>query len=86
MNTSAAVGSMIGLIVAGDMIREDAHLGWRNYFWLQCALWGATAVGLVFGYRPPTRKTQYDHLTLRQKLAKLDLPGVALVSHLDFFA
>ena len=42
------------------------------------ALWGATALGLFFGYRPPKRHTRYDHLSFLQKIARLDLPGFGL--------
>ncbi len=42
-------------------------------------IWGATALGLLFGYRPPKRHTKYDHLSLYAKIGKLDLPGMLLV-------
>lgn len=42
-------------------------------------LWGATALGLLVGYRPPKRHTTYDHLSILQKVRKLDLPGMFLV-------
>lgn len=38
-------------------------------------LWGGTAVCIFFGYQPPKRHTLYDHLSLPQKIASLDLPG-----------
>lgn len=44
------------------------------------ALWGATAIGLFFGYRPPKRHTRLDHLSLWQKLGRLDLPGCGLLT------
>lgn len=42
------------------------------------ALWGATAISLLLGYRPPKRHTRLDHLSLPEKLGNLDLPGFAL--------
>ncbi len=44
------------------------------------ALWGASAVGLFFGYKPPKRHSRLDHLSFGQKLARLDLPGCGLLT------
>ena len=44
------------------------------------ALWGVTAIGIFFGYRPPVRHTRLDHLSLFQKIKALDLIGFALLS------
>lgn len=43
-------------------------------------LWGATAIGLFVGYRPPKRHTRLDHLSWVQKLGCLDLPGFGLLT------
>lgn len=43
-------------------------------------LWGATALGILLGYRPPKRHTRLDHLSFIQKLGHLDLPGGALLT------
>lgn len=44
------------------------------------ALWGTTAIGIFFGYRPPKRHTRLDHLSFWQKLTHLDLPGFGLLT------
>lgn len=44
------------------------------------AVWGATAAGIFFGYTPPPRHTQLDHLSFWQKLGKLDLPGLSILT------
>ena len=44
------------------------------------ALWGATAIGTFFGYRPQKRHTRLDHLTIWQKLGHLDLLGFGLLT------
>jgi uncharacterized membrane protein len=43
-------------------------------------LWGLTAICLFFGYKPPKRHTDFDHLSLTQKIARLDLPGFMLLT------
>jgi hypothetical protein len=43
-------------------------------------LWGATAIGIFFGYRPPKRHTRLDSLSFWQKLRHLDLPGCGLLT------
>ena len=42
------------------------------------ALWGATTIGIFFGYRPPKRHTRLDHLSFWQKLHHIDLTGSGL--------
>lgn len=44
------------------------------------ALWGVTAIGIFFCYRPPKRHTRLDHLSFWQKLTSLDLPGFFLLA------
>lgn len=44
------------------------------------ALWGMTAICLFLGYKPPRRHTRLDHLSLWQKLGRLDLPGFFLLT------
>ena len=44
------------------------------------ALWGTTAIFIFVGYRPPKRHTRLDHLTLWQKIGRLDLPGCGLLT------
>lgn len=44
------------------------------------AIWGLTAIGIFFGYRPPKRHTRLDLLSLWQKIKRLDLPGFGLLT------
>jgi hypothetical protein len=44
------------------------------------AFWGATAIGIFFGYRPPKRHTRLDHLSFWQKLGQLDLAECGLLT------
>jgi len=44
------------------------------------AFWGVTAIGLFVGYRPPKRHTRLDHLSFWQKIGRLDLSGVGLLT------
>jgi hypothetical protein len=43
-------------------------------------MWGATALCILVGYRPPKRHTRLDHLSFFQKLKYLDLPGCGLLT------
>ena len=44
------------------------------------ALWGVSALGILVGYRPPKRHTRFDHLSILQKIGKLDLVGCGLLT------
>lgn len=42
-------------------------------------LWAFTALGIFVGYRPPKRHTRLDHLTIWQKIGRIDLVGCGLL-------
>ncbi|QDS73349.1 hypothetical protein FKW77_006804 [Venturia effusa] len=48
--------------------------------WIMMAVWGLTAAGIFFGYRPPRRHTRFDSLSFLQKIRRLDLPGFGLLT------
>lgn len=52
----------------------------NNEQWIQFALWGAVAIGVLAAYRPPKRHTRLDHLSIMQKLGCLDLLGCGLLT------
>lgn len=80
MNIAASLGAISGPLIIGALTRSDRVNGWRDFYWVQFALWGLTALGLLFGYRPPKRHTRYDHLSLWQKIYQLDLVGFSLLT------
>ncbi|CAG9993191.1 unnamed protein product [Clonostachys byssicola] len=86
MNIAACLGAVVGPLVIGAFAKADVKNGWKNFYqangqqWVQMALWGMTAIGIFFGYRPPKRHTQLDHLSFWQKLGHLDLPGFGLLT------
>ena len=43
-------------------------------------LWGASALGIFVGYRPPKRHTRYDHLSFWRKITLLDIFGSFLLT------
>jgi MFS family permease len=51
-----------------------------NIQWVQMGLWGAAAVGIFAGYRPPKRHTRLDHLSFWHKLSYLDFVGIFLLT------
>jgi MFS family permease len=79
-NIAAALAAVSGPLSIGALTKHDPDNGWRTYYWIQMGVWGATAVGIFVGYRPPKRHTRLDHLTFVQKLGQLDLPGFALLT------
>jgi hypothetical protein len=42
-------------------------------------IWGITALGIFVGYRPPKRHTRLDHLSIWQKIKRIDLLGCGLL-------
>ncbi|KAL3483021.1 major facilitator superfamily domain-containing protein [Aspergillus germanicus] len=80
MNVAAVLGATSGPLIIGALTKANPSTGWRKFYWIQMALWGATALGLLFGYHPTKRHTALDHLTLREKLARIDLVGFFLLS------
>ncbi|KAJ5175113.1 uncharacterized protein N7482_000990 [Penicillium canariense] len=80
INIAGSVGACAGPLIIGSLTRANPHTGWRNYYWIQMALWGVTAIGLFVGYRPPKRHTRLDHLSFWQKLGRVDLLGFFLLT------
>ena len=80
MNIAAATGAITAPLIIGALTERNVINGWRDFYWIQMALWGTTAVCLFFGYRPPKRHTRLDHLSFWQKLSHLDLPGFSLLT------
>jgi MFS family permease len=79
MNVGALLGSISGPIAIGALTRQSVHSGWKNFFWIQFAIWGLTTIGLFVGYRPRKRHTHLDRLSFWQKLRHIDLLGNGLL-------
>ncbi|EXJ63979.1 hypothetical protein A1O7_00314 [Cladophialophora yegresii CBS 114405] len=80
MNVAAALGAITGPMAIGALTKRDPVNGWRDFYWIQTAFWGATAAGIFVGYRPPKRHTRLDHLSVWQKLGHCDIPGCSLLT------
>ena len=80
INVAAALGAISGPLAIGAFTNNDVVNGWRKFYWVQFAIWGVTALGIFFGYKPPKRHTDLDDLSVWQKLKKLDLIGFALLT------
>ncbi|TID25717.1 putative siderophore iron transporter [Venturia nashicola] len=80
MNIAAVLGATSGPLAIGGLTKSNPHTGWRIFYWIMMAIWGLTAMGIFFGYRPPKRHTRLDHLQFMQKLKRLDLPGFGLLT------
>ncbi|RMY57523.1 hypothetical protein D0865_03067 [Hortaea werneckii] len=80
VNLAGALGACAAPLIIGSLTERNPHTGWRLFFWIQMALWGATALGILVGYQPPKRHSGLDHLSFAQKLRHLDLPGFFLLT------
>ncbi|KAK0301687.1 hypothetical protein LTR82_018166 [Friedmanniomyces endolithicus] len=71
------VGAAIapGANTIGRLIAAQTLIGW-----VQMALWGATAAGILAGYRPPKRHTRLGDLSIWRRIGHLDLAGMALLT------
>ncbi|KAJ9614360.1 hypothetical protein H2200_002496 [Cladophialophora chaetospira] len=84
INIFASLGSSTGPLIIGALTKANPENGWRKFWyterikWIQMGLWGASGLGVFFGYRPPKRHTRLDHLGFWQKLGHLDFPGFGL--------
>ncbi|KAL7003904.1 hypothetical protein EMMF5_006555 [Cystobasidiomycetes sp. EMM_F5] len=80
MNAAASLGAIIGPLTAGALVRNFGLGGWRKFYWVQMGFWGITLIAIAIGYKPPKRHTKLDGLSLWQKLGRLDLPGMFLLT------
>ncbi|KAK6837344.1 hypothetical protein RU639_001133 [Aspergillus parasiticus] len=79
-NTAAGLGACSGPLIIGAFTKANLHTGWRDFYWIQMALWGATALGLLVGYSPPRRQTALDQLSVWEKIGRLDLLGFVVLT------
>jgi hypothetical protein len=48
--------------------------------WIEGGLWALSGLLLLLAYRPPKRHTELDHLTVWQKLRRIDVQGGGLLA------
>ncbi|OQV05609.1 hypothetical protein CLAIMM_10322 [Cladophialophora immunda] len=80
VNVGACLGAVAGPLAIGALVRSNRSRGWRTFYWIEMALFGAGIIGVLVGYRPPKRHTRYDGLSLRQKIGRIDLVGSSLLT------
>ncbi|VUC25019.1 unnamed protein product [Clonostachys rosea] len=80
MNVAASLGASVGPIVIGSLTKDTAENGWRYFYWFQMGLWGLAALGVLTCYQPPKRHTLLDHLSLPQKVGRIDIIGAFLMT------
>jgi MFS family permease len=78
LNAAGGAGAIAGLL-GGSALMANNPFGFRNYWYINTALMGASAVTLAVLYNPPPRPTQVG-VTTRQKLGRLDWTGYALLA------
>lgn len=86
VNLASACGGLTGIMTGGALVRSNPA-GFRTYFYITAALYGATGLVVLWLYRPPPRILQIE-LRQSQKLAQLDwygyvlfVPGLILFSY-----
>ncbi|KEF60632.1 uncharacterized protein A1O9_02193 [Exophiala aquamarina CBS 119918] len=79
VNISIALAAVIVLLAGGALTRNGNHAGFRVLFYINAGLFGIGAVAVAVLYNPPLRELQTAY-TQRQKLARLDWIGIALLS------
>ncbi|KAI6881382.1 hypothetical protein KC360_g6076 [Hortaea werneckii] len=47
VNLAGALGACAAPLIIGSLTERDPHTGWRFFYWIQMALWGATALGIL---------------------------------------
>lgn len=72
----SGIGGIVGSLGAGK-VTSLSPSGWRNIFWMQAALHGATCMGFVLLYHPP-RKSGFPQRSLKEYFWALDPVGSAL--------
>ncbi|KIX02766.1 uncharacterized protein Z518_08708 [Rhinocladiella mackenziei CBS 650.93] len=80
VNIAAILATISGPFTIGALTKRNAHTGWRQFYWFQAALWGATTIVIFVGYRPPKRHGNFDHLSFWAKIGHLDLIGCGLLT------
>lgn len=76
VHIGAGIGALIALYVGGAMCRHSAE-GFRNYWYLAAAIFFVNGAIIAIFYKPPIRELQ--HLTIKQKIRRFDLPGIGLI-------
>src|SRR2546423_6435174 len=79
VNTSAALGAIIALLMGGSLTRNSNPEGFRIYWYVGAAVYAVTAAICAILYNPPPRKLQVE-LTQREKLHRLDWIGYMLLA------
>ncbi|KAK5046534.1 hypothetical protein LTR84_008337 [Exophiala bonariae] len=76
IHVASGFGALIGLYGGGALCRTSPE-GFRSYWYLTAGIFFAVGCILTLLYNPPARELQ--HLTLREKVRRFDLPGVFLL-------
>ncbi|KAF2174234.1 hypothetical protein M409DRAFT_49093 [Zasmidium cellare ATCC 36951] len=80
LNVAASLAAVSAPLIIGGLTSAYPQNGWRYFYWIQAGIWGLTAIGIFFGYTPPSRHTRLDHMSLLQKIGQLDLIGAFLLA------
>jgi predicted MFS family arabinose efflux permease len=78
VNTGMTVGVSLGAVIAGAL---EPRIGWKPLFWIQSpiSLLAGVSIFLSIPLTYTSKDNDYTHLTLREKLARIDYSGALLL-------
>jgi MFS family permease len=78
VGVSTGIGAIVAVLMAGALLRYNILENYRTFFYVAAGVYGLGTLGVLVGYNPPRR--QEETYTLSQKVHRLDLPGIFLIS------
>lgn len=76
---STSLGLVLGLIVAGAVNQTGNANGFRNFYYINAALFVLAAILCGIAFHPPPTEQQLEIGSFREKLARLDWIAYALL-------
>lgn len=78
LNIAVTCAAVVVLPLGGVLTRGSVQHGFRTLFYINAGLFALATIGALLLYNPPLRETQKMY-TQREKLAKVDWIGLALI-------
>ena len=79
LNVVAGVGGIVGILVAGALLKDNNVANFRIYWYIVAGLYFIALAGVAVGYRPPPRQLERS-LSTKQKINSLDWTGTSVLT------